>query len=153
MSEIKLGKYLHYKGGLYQVLIDEPVRHSETGEEGVVYIPLYDAPKRQPNFRPLSMFFGTVDIADGIILPRFEFTDNEELISRTERVIEILSEALRDEKLGRDHLYIAALKYAQNLPHSMVSKRMGIDPVRLVAAVNKIHSVLSDKEFVALVSV
>jgi len=39
MEEIKLGKYQHYKGNMYEVI--GLARHSETLEEMVVYKALY----------------------------------------------------------------------------------------------------------------
>lgn len=51
--------YRHYKGGIYR-LICRDVKHSETGEIGVVYEHLW------PNehgfwFRPAEMFFGAME--------------------------------------------------------------------------------------------
>ena len=61
-----LGRYRHYKGGLYQLL--GVVRHSETLEPLVLYRPLdRDAGDW---VRPYAMFFEEVVIA-GIKQPRF----------------------------------------------------------------------------------
>ena len=40
LSELQPGRYRHFKGGEYKV--QGVARHSETGEELVVYRPLYD---------------------------------------------------------------------------------------------------------------
>jgi hypothetical protein len=67
---ITTGKYRHYKGGEYEVFF--VARHSETGEEMVVYRTLYG------DFdywvRPLEMFLENVDL-DGVTQPRFEKID------------------------------------------------------------------------------
>ena len=55
--EIKLGKYKHYKGKLYQVI--GVARHSETLEEMVVYRALYNSEEFGKNclwVRPLRCF-------------------------------------------------------------------------------------------------
>ena len=73
MQKIKLGKYQHYKGDFYQVL--NIARHSETGEDYVVYQGLYDDSELGPNpvfVRPLQMFTETVSW-NGSTLPRFKF--------------------------------------------------------------------------------
>lgn len=58
MSEqvIKPGKYRHYKGKHYEVI--SMARHSETGEEMVVYKALYETEYGKESWwvRPLSMF-------------------------------------------------------------------------------------------------
>ena len=65
---LKLGKYKHYKGNLYEVI--GIAHHSETLEDMVVYRALYN------DFdlwvRPLSMFLENVEI-NGVIMPRFEY--------------------------------------------------------------------------------
>jgi len=73
MEEVKLGKYQHYKGNFYLVL--GTGRHSETLEEFVVYMGLYDSKEFGKNpiwVRPKEMFLETV-IVDGEEIPRFKF--------------------------------------------------------------------------------
>ena len=60
------GKYRHFKGGEYQVI--DVARHSETGEDLVVYRPLYGEGKLWA--RPLDMFLGEVEV-EGKLVPRF----------------------------------------------------------------------------------
>lgn len=70
---IKIGKYKHYKGNLYQVI--GLARHSETLEELVVYQALYDSKDFGKNaiwVRPISMFTENVEF-NGKSVPRFEF--------------------------------------------------------------------------------
>lgn len=69
---IPAGYYRHYKGNHYQVI--DVARHSETGEELVVYRALYG--ERGLWVRPLSMFIETVD-CDGMRRPRFAFISSE----------------------------------------------------------------------------
>jgi len=76
MSDIKLGKYRHYKGkdGEEYEIVGTAV-HSETLEELVVYRALYetdDYPHGTLWARPLAMFLGTINI-DGKEIPRFEY--------------------------------------------------------------------------------
>lgn len=70
MSNIKPGRYLHYKGKQYQVI--GVARHSETLEEMVVYRPLYG--DRGLWVRPATMFMESV-VVDGEQISRFEFID------------------------------------------------------------------------------
>ncbi len=72
-DEIKLGKYQHYKGGLYDVVGE--ALHSETKEELVVYKPLYETPEDNFWVRPKKMFLEKVEI-DGKEVPRFTFIGN-----------------------------------------------------------------------------
>jgi len=60
------GRYRHYKGPEYQVL--GVARHSESGEQLVVYQALYG--ERGLWVRPLEMFIESVEI-DGVSVPRF----------------------------------------------------------------------------------
>lgn len=68
--ELKIGKYRHFKGGMYEVLF--VANHSETLEKMVVYRALYG--EGQVWVRPLSMFLDTVT-RDGVTLPRFTFVE------------------------------------------------------------------------------
>ena len=65
---MKKGKYRHFKGAEYEV--HGVARHSETGDELVVYTPLYGEGGLW--VRPLAMFQETV-CKDGQALPRFQF--------------------------------------------------------------------------------
>ncbi len=69
-NKIKIGKYRHYKGGMYEVIAI--AHHSETLEDMVVYRALYG------NFdvwvRPASMWFEKVT-KDNKTVTRFKFVD------------------------------------------------------------------------------
>ena len=67
---LKPGKYRHFKGGEYQV--QGIATHSETGEQLVVFTPLYGEGGLW--IRPLSMFLEAVD-RDGKQQPRFVYID------------------------------------------------------------------------------
>ncbi len=75
MRELKLKRvYRHFKGDYY--LVEDIARHSETGEELVLYRKLYDDGSLWA--RPLSMFLGEVDRAKYPDCPqtyRFELQD------------------------------------------------------------------------------
>ncbi len=68
VTEIRCGRYRHYKGQEYQVL--GVVRHSETEELLVLYRPLYG--KQELWVRPLAMFDQSVSTASGVVT-RFEY--------------------------------------------------------------------------------
>lgn len=72
--DLKIGKYRHYKGKLYEVV--GVAKHSETLEDLVVYRALYkgDFPEGQLWVRPKAMFLETVEIG-GKKIPRFEFVE------------------------------------------------------------------------------
>jgi len=75
MEEVKIGKYKHHKGKFYKVI--GVARHSETMEELVVYIALYNIPEYGENslwVRPKKMFLETIE-KDGKTIPRFEFIE------------------------------------------------------------------------------
>jgi hypothetical protein len=69
---VPAGYYRHYKGNHYQVI--GVARHSESGEELVVYRALYG--ERGLWVRPLTMFVETVD-QNGLQRPRFAFISSE----------------------------------------------------------------------------
>ena len=71
-APVKPGRYRHFKGGEYQVL--GLARHSETGEEYVVYQALYG--ERGYWVRPASMWLETVT-RDGQTRPRFVWISGE----------------------------------------------------------------------------
>ena len=66
----KPGIYKHYTGNKYIAL--GVAKHSETLEELVVYITLYDNEKSNIWVRPLSMFMEEIEV-NGKKVPRFEF--------------------------------------------------------------------------------
>ena len=67
-KEIKSGRYRHYKGNFYQV--EGVARHSESGEDLVVYRPLYG--EQSLWVRPFEMFIEEVEV-EGKKQPRFVF--------------------------------------------------------------------------------
>lgn len=66
--EIKIGKYRHFKGNMYEVI--GIAKHSETLEEMVVYRALYG--NGELWVRPASMWNETVE-RDGKVFRRFEY--------------------------------------------------------------------------------
>jgi hypothetical protein len=68
MSEIKLGKYRHFKGGEYEVI--GIAHHSESMEDMVVYRALYGDGELW--VRPAAMWQETV-LRDGTEKPRFTY--------------------------------------------------------------------------------
>lgn len=70
MRKFNPGQYRHYKGKKYLAL--GLAKHSETLEDLVVYISLYENETSQLWVRPLAMFMEEVEI-EGKKKPRFEF--------------------------------------------------------------------------------
>ena len=70
MSEIKIGKYRHFKGNEYEVV--GIAKHSETLEEMVVYRALYGDGGMW--VRPAEMWEETVE-RDGQIFKRFTYIE------------------------------------------------------------------------------
>jgi len=68
---VEPGRYVHYKGGEYEVL--GVARHSETEEKLVVYRALYG--EMGLWVRPEAMFAGTVETPAGRV-PRFRRVAN-----------------------------------------------------------------------------
>jgi len=71
--KFKSGIYQHYKGNKYLAL--GVAKHSETMEELVIYITLYDNEKSKMWVRPLKMFMEKVEV-NGKKTPRFKFLSN-----------------------------------------------------------------------------
>ena len=71
--EFKVGVYKHFKGGMYLALMLG--KDSETEDDVVIYIPLYDKPESGTRVwvRPLDDFMGTKELDDGSVVSRFEF--------------------------------------------------------------------------------
>ncbi len=72
MSKIKCGKYRHFKGNEYEVL--GMVRHSETGEELVLYRALYGEGGLW--VRPVHMWNEQVE-RDGKTVARFMYLEED----------------------------------------------------------------------------
>lgn len=69
-ENLKTGIYQHYKGNKYLVL--SIAKHSETLEDMVVYISLYDNETSHVWVRPLSMFTEKIE-KEGKQINRFEY--------------------------------------------------------------------------------
>lgn len=69
-KKFRTGVYQHYKGNKYLVLA--LAKHSETLQEMVVYVSLYDNPESQVWVRPAEMFFEAIEF-EGKRVPRFRF--------------------------------------------------------------------------------
>lgn len=67
---MKLGKYKHYKGNLYEVI--GVAKHSETMEEMVVYKALYQKEGENLWVRSKAMFLEDVEVG-GSLVKRFKF--------------------------------------------------------------------------------
>lgn len=80
---VELGYYQHFKGNIYQVI--GVGKHSETGEELVVYRGLYDSPHGYGAIwiRPVAMFLEVIE-RNGSVMQRF-------LHISAEKAIEILN--------------------------------------------------------------
>lgn len=79
MEDLKLGKYLHYKGTVVEVV--GVARHSETMEELVVYRHGEEIKDLGPNTlwaRPKQMFIENV-IINGQTVPRFKYLDEKKV--------------------------------------------------------------------------
>jgi hypothetical protein len=70
---LKQGIYRHYKGNEYRVI--GVARHTETGEEFVVYTALYG--NQDLYVRPIGMFTENIEV-DGILIPRFTYLEDPE---------------------------------------------------------------------------
>lgn len=70
---LRKGIYQHFKGNRYQLM--ELARHSETGEDYVVYRALYG--ERGIWVRPLAMFAETIE-REGQTLQRFSLVEAED---------------------------------------------------------------------------
>ena len=70
---MKLGKYKHYKGNLYEVI--GVAKHSETLKEMVVYKALYQAEGENLWVRPKAMFLEDVEVG-GKWVKRIEYVSN-----------------------------------------------------------------------------
>ena len=78
MSQIKLGKYRHYKGKEYLVIGQG--KHTETQEEVVVYWALYKSPdsgQYELCIRPVSSFLKRAIDISGNKVPRFVFVEEK----------------------------------------------------------------------------
>jgi hypothetical protein len=71
VEKFKPGVYKHFKGNLYLALTTG--KHTETLEEYVVYISLYENETSQVWIRPIDNFLGYKEFKDGTKVKRFEF--------------------------------------------------------------------------------
>ena len=71
LSDVRLGRYRHFKGQLYEVF--GVAKNSETQEELVIYRALYGDYSLW--VRPKKMFLEVLEI-EGKMIPRFEYIGN-----------------------------------------------------------------------------
>lgn len=144
--EVKVGKYIHTKGGLY--LVDRV-------EEGLVYYdPLYPVPdendpKREQPKRTIEEFAEIVEKGSER-LPRFRLLENtpgdQKLLERSERVIELLTPTFREQYglarpvLQLPHLYFALLAFAQGLDRKTIMARLDLKDYKLGKMTNKFYA-------------
>ena len=94
LPQLGIGRYRHYKGGLYEVV--GVARHSESLEPMVVYRPLYGAAELW--VRPFGMFLEVVS-HEGQLQPRFSLVSSDigvtqqELVATVGRMEAVLSAA------------------------------------------------------------
>lgn len=72
INEVRLGKYRHFKGNLYELI--EVAHHSESQEPVAVYRALYG--DHGLWVRPLEMFLETIE-RDGAEIQRFQYIKAE----------------------------------------------------------------------------
>jgi len=70
-EEFKPGIYKHFKGNLFLALF--LAKHSETEEDLVIYVDLYENKSGQIWARPLDMFLDYKELEDGTKVKRFKF--------------------------------------------------------------------------------
>lgn len=77
LMPVAFGYYQHFKGNVYQVIAVG--KHSESGDEMVVYRGLYDSPHGFGAIwiRPVAMFLETIE-RDGKTMRRFAPISSEE---------------------------------------------------------------------------
>ena len=82
---VEPGFYKHFKGNIYEVI--GIGKHSETGEELVVYKGLYHGPHGYGAMwiRPVSMFLEIIE-RDGKKMERFMFISNEDAFKELDKV-------------------------------------------------------------------
>lgn len=82
---VEPGFFKHFKGNIYEVM--GVGKHSETGEELVVYRGLYDSPHGYGAIwiRPVAMFLETIE-RDGKTMRRFAPISTEEAIEILNKV-------------------------------------------------------------------
>ena len=102
---VKLGLYQHFKGNYYKVI--NVARHSENGEELVIYQALYG--EQGIWARPVSMFTEQIE-RDGKSIHRFAYCDDQ---------TQVLEVAILNIKAGQSKEFEAAFAQAQLIIASM----------------------------------
>jgi Protein of unknown function (DUF1653) len=93
-QQLELGVYVHFKGGYY--LVVGTSRDTETGDDVVVYKPLYGHHETDFQHRPLAMFLE--DVEPG--MPRFRYLGSK-IVQYTDAPMPWIREPLRCINCGR----------------------------------------------------